>query len=101
MDLTKEEFIEWTNGLWTIKPETRSEHPAPFPIELVTRLIKMNTYIGDIVLDPFCGSGTAAVAAINLGRRFIGIDQSEKYIQMTTERLEKHTNINISKQDYF
>ena len=76
-------------NVWYIRPETRRMgHPAPFPEEIPRRLIKLYTYPNDIVLDPFMGSGTTAVAASRLGRRWIGFDISEKYAGITYNRLE-------------
>lgn len=86
-DITKEEFIPWTNGMWEIRPETKSKHPAPFPVELPYRLIKFLTYPGDVVLDPFSGSGTTAIAAVRTGRRYIGFELDEGYTRMANERI--------------
>ncbi len=89
-DLDKNNFIEWTNGLWRIQPQTISVgHPAPFPIDLPKRIIQMNTYVGDIVLDLFMGSGTTAVACKQLKRNFIGIEISEKYCEIARQRLRQ------------
>lgn len=86
---TKEDFLEYTSEIWRFTPETKKMgHPAPFPIELPHRLIKLYTYLDDLILDPFCGSGTTCVAAKMLGRRFIGIDISEDYCKIARERLE-------------
>lgn len=90
IDLTKEEFITYANALWTFTPETRAKkigHPAPFPVELPYRLIKMNSYVGDTVFDPFCGSGTTGVACAELNRNFIGTDISEEYCKIAKERI--------------
>lgn len=89
-DLDKNNFIEWTNGLWRIQPQTISVgHPAPFPIDLPKRIIQMNTYVGDIVLDCFLGSGTTAVACKQLNRNYIGIEISEKYCEIARQRLRQ------------
>src|SRR5438093_1844486 len=74
--ISKDEFLEATTDLWEIPPQsaTRVGHPAPFPVELPKRLIELFTYQGDLVLDPFMGSGTTAVAAIQTGRHFVGFD---------------------------
>lgn len=89
--ITKEEFLEYTSSVWRFNPEsaTRVGHPAPFPVELPRRLIKLYTYEGDIVLDPFMGSGTTAVAAKELGRHFIGYDIKQEYIDLAYRRLEE------------
>ncbi len=87
-DISRQEFIDWTNGVWTFSGETRRRgHPAPFPVELPKRLIKLFSYVGDTVLDPFLGSGTTLVACRALGRRGIGVDVSRQYCEMAMERL--------------
>ena len=76
--------------IWTFVPVQHSEHPAPFPVELPYRCIESSLCMerdGAIVLDPFMGSGTTAVAALMLGKSFIGIDNSEKYCQMARDRI--------------
>ncbi len=90
-DITRDEFIEWTNGLWTFSGESKKRigHPAPFPLELPKRCIKLFSYVGDAVLDPFLGSGTTVIAACKLGRRSIGVEIDEKYYQMSIERISK------------
>ena len=90
-DLTKEEFIEWSLALWKFPPETNMKklgHPAAFPLSLPIRCIKMFSYIGDVVLDPFCGIGTTGVACKMLNREFIGIDISENYLEAARSRIE-------------
>ena len=92
-DLTKEEFVEWTNGLWTFAPETRQKkigHPAMFPEELPKRLIKMFSWKGALVVDPFMGSGTTAIACINTNRNYIGFELDTDYFNIATERIENH-----------
>jgi len=88
-DITKEEFIEWTNGIWTFPGESkkRVNHPAPFPLELPKRCIKLFTYVGDTVLDPFLGSGTTLVACALLNRKGIGIDIDKGYCEIAKNRL--------------
>jgi site-specific DNA-methyltransferase (adenine-specific) len=88
-DLTKEEFVQWTNGLWVIGPESakRRGHPAPFPEELAKRCIKMHTYIDGVVLDPFNGSGTTTSVAKSLKRNWIGFDISESYCNLAESRI--------------
>lgn len=82
--------------VWEIMQEQRNDHPAPFPVELIDRIISSTT--GQIILDPFMGSGTTAVVAAGLGRDFIGIEKSEKYCQSALERLEKNkTNPEVAK----
>ena len=91
-DLTKEEFVKCAYGIWNVTPELNLKklgHPAPFPIEIPKRLIKMNTYIGDIVLDLFIGSGTTDIACKQLNRNYIGFEIDEKYCNIAKERLIK------------
>ena len=90
-DITKEEFIEWTNGLWTFPGESKKRigHPAPFPLELPKRCIKLFSYVGDTVLDPFLGSGTTAIAAYKLKRKAIGVEIDEKYFDLAIKRISR------------
>lgn len=88
--IEKELFMQLVKSVWRIKPETNSEHPAAFPIEVPKRLIELNSYEGEVVLDPFVGSGTTAVAAQNLNRKWIGVDLSEEYIQMCHDRINDY-----------
>ncbi|MCR6693020.1 MAG: site-specific DNA-methyltransferase [archaeon YNP-LCB-003-016] len=98
-DITPEEFKEWTLGLWTFQGENpkRVGHPAPFPLELPKRCIKLFSYVGDVVLDPFVGSGTTLVAAYLLRRKAIGIDISRKYCEIARERLIKEAMVNVKR----
>lgn len=92
IDITKDEFIEFSNALWNIKPETRKEVleacPAPFPEELAYRVIKFYTFVGDVILDPFGGSGTTSKVSAELGRRSIYIDNSEKAFNFAIKRVK-------------
>ena len=78
--MTRDEFMEATVDVWEIPPEraSRVDHPAPFPVALPERLIHMNSYEGDLILDPFVGSGTTAVAAVRAGRHYIGYDTDRR-----------------------
>jgi len=93
--ITKEEFLEYTKSIWTFNAESakRVGHPAPFPIELPNRLIKLYSFTNDIILDPFMGSGTTAIAAINNKRYFVGYEIEKKYIKIANERLNKERNL--------
>jgi site-specific DNA-methyltransferase (adenine-specific) len=87
--MSRDEFMEATTDVWDILPESanRVGHPAPFPVELPQRLIHLNTYYGDLVLDPFMGSGTTAVAAIRTDRHFVGYDMDASYVMRARERI--------------
>jgi len=90
-DITSEEFIEFSDGFWYIPPETqRNGHPAPFPKELIYRLIKFYTYRTNIVLDMFGGTGTVALVAHKTGRRYLHIDISEEYNEVAKGRIEDY-----------
>lgn len=88
--LSKDEFMEATTDVWEIPPEsaTRVGHPAPFPVELPERLIHLNTYYGDLVVDPFMGSGTTALAALRTGRHYAGYDTDPEYVEAAKVRIE-------------
>ncbi|MHB1503411.1 MAG: DNA-methyltransferase [Acidimicrobiales bacterium] len=89
--MTRDDFMENTLDVWEIPAEsaTRVGHPAPFPIELPARLIELYTYRGDLVLDPFAGSGTTAVAAVRSGRHFVTYDLDESYVRLAETRVEE------------
>lgn len=89
IDITRDEFIKYTDGLWTIAPESAKKigHPAPFPEELVYRLIKFYSYQDNVVLDLFNGSGTTTKVAKKLKRQYIGMDLSENYCEIAKRRL--------------
>ncbi len=95
-DITREEFMEWTNGLWTFSGESKKKtgHPAPFPIELPKRCIKLFSFVGDTVLDPFMGSGTTLIASYKLNRIGIGIEIDKGYCKLAVDRLIKEARIN-------
>lgn len=88
-DITREEFLEWTNGVWTFNGESKKRvgHPAPFPVELPNRCIKLFSFVGDMVLDPFLGSGSTLIACLQNNRQGIGIDVDEKYCDLAQQRL--------------
>ncbi len=90
-----DEFMEATLDVWEIPAEsaTRVGHPAPFPVALVERCIQLFTYDGDVVLDPFMGSGTTAVAAVNTGRRYVGYDTDPDYVRQARERVSSMVSV--------
>ncbi|MBI5123621.1 transcriptional repressor LexA [Candidatus Roizmanbacteria bacterium] len=92
-DITKEEFMNFSDGFWKISPETqRNGHPAPFPEELIYRLIKFYSYKSNTVLDMFGGTGTVAVVSYKTKRHFIHIDISNEYNKVAQERLNREIN---------
>lgn len=76
------------SNVWKINPETHSNHLAPYPKELSDRIIKYYSYVGDLVLDPFIGSGTTAISCIDLKRNYLGIEIHREYVNMTMERIQ-------------
>lgn len=89
-DITSEEFTESTKSIWSFPTESSNkvQHPAPFPLELPIRLIKLYSFPNDIVLDPFVGSGTTCLAAKILNRNWIGVDNNKDYIQIAEKRID-------------
>ncbi len=90
--ISKEDFIQWTKSIWTFPAVNakRIGHPAPFPVELPHRLINLYSYENDVVLDPFCGSGTTCLAAIENNRYYIGYDINKDYIDLSERRIFNH-----------
>ncbi len=88
-DIIKKEFIEWTNGVWNFNGESKKRigHPAPFPIELPKRCIKLFSFVGDIILDPFLGSGSTLLACLQTGRKGIGVDIDKGYCELAKNRI--------------
>lgn len=87
--ITRDEFLELTKSVWTFPAESarRVGHPAPFPLELPRRLIQLYSFAGDVVLDPFAGSGTTCVAAVLTGRRYVGYETQESYVGIANKRI--------------
>ncbi len=92
--IPKEKFIEWTKSIWTFPAISARSigHPAPFPEELPHRLIQMYTFKNDVVLDPFCGAGTACLSALKDGRHYIGYDIKKEYVDLANQRIKKYLN---------
>lgn len=88
-DISAEEFMASTLSVWDVAPESakRVGHPAPFPVELAERVVKLYSYVEDAVLDPFCGSGSTCVAAAINGRRYVGYDISPEYCAIAERRI--------------
>ena len=87
--ISRDEFMAATLSTWQITPASarRVGHPAPFPVELAERVIRLFSYANDVILDPFVGSGTTCVAALQNQRHYVGFDIEEKYCQMARERI--------------
>lgn len=91
--ISKEQFMEWTKSVWTMRPASAKKvgHPAPFPVELPFRLIQLYTFTGDVILDPFMGSGSTAIAALKAGRKYIGYDNDPEYVKFARQRIADTT----------
>jgi DNA modification methylase len=89
--ITKEQFLEYTKSVWTFSAVSARKvgHPAPFPIELPCRLIQLYTFEDEVVLDPFAGSGQAAIAAIKSNRHYIGYEISKEYVKLAKKRIKQ------------
>lgn len=88
-DISRDDFMEWTNGVWNFSGESKKKigHPAPFPIELPRRCIKLFTFVGDTVLDPFLGSGSTLIGCIQTERKGIGVEIDKNYCKLAKKRL--------------
>ncbi len=89
--ISRDDFLRCTQSLWEIPTESakRIGHPSPFPVELPRRLIELYSFADDVVLDPFCGSGTTCVAAVLTGRRYIGYDIIPEYCEVARQRISQ------------
>ena len=89
--ISRDEFLEFTKSVWTFPAVSAKEvgHPAPFPVELPYRLIQLYTYEGEVVLDPFMGSGQTAIAAIKTGRHYVGYEIEEEYVKLAERRIRE------------
>ena len=97
--IDKKEYNEWFQQFWTITGASTKEHPAPFPLELAYRLVRMFSFHGDTVLDPFCGTGTTLLAAAKAERNSIGVEIDPHYCQMAMKRLAQEAGSLFSKTD--
>jgi len=100
--ISKEEFLEFTKSVWTFAAESAKKvgHPAPFPVELPYRLIQLFTFEDEIVLDPFIGSGQAAIAALKTNRHFVGYDTNKDYVKLAEKRI-KEVCLTLNTQNLF
>lgn len=88
--ISTEDYIKWFSPVWTdISGQLRRDHPAPYPIEVPRRLIRMFSFVGDVVVDPFAGSGTTALAAMETGRNSISVEIEPRYVTLIEERLRR------------
>jgi len=101
-DINKKEFLEWTNGVWNFNGESKKRvgHPAPFPVELPKRCIKLFSFVGDTILDPFLGSGSTLLACVQTNRKGIGIDIDKSYCELSKQRLIKEGEIYQTKLQF-
>ncbi len=85
----RDEFLEYTKSIWTFPSESarRIGHPAPFPLELPRRLIELYSFAGDVVLDPFAGSGSTCIAALQTRRLFVGYEKNGRYVKLAEKRI--------------
>jgi site-specific DNA-methyltransferase (adenine-specific) len=92
-DVARDEFIQWTNGVWNFSGESKTKigHPTPFPVELPKRCIKLFSFKGEVVLDPFLGSGTTLIACLQTNRIGIGVEINRDYCQLAAKRLHQQT----------
>ncbi|MBI3096956.1 MAG: site-specific DNA-methyltransferase [Planctomycetes bacterium] len=94
--LSKDDFRKWFRAIWSDLPGASTrEHPAPFPVELASRIVRMFSFTGDTVLDPFLGTGTAVVAALRAGRNSIGNEIDPHYFRMAEERIRAEMGGNL------
>jgi site-specific DNA-methyltransferase (adenine-specific) len=95
--ISKEDFLKYTKSVWDFgaEPAKKVGHPAPFPVELPRRLIELYTFEGEVILDPFAGSGQAALAALGSNRHYVGYEINEEYVQLAEKRIKAY----ISNQD--
>lgn len=92
--VTSAEWKEWTKTVWSIANTSDPNHPAVFPLEIPQRLIRMFSFFGETVLDPFSGMGTTGKSAIINGRRYIGIEVNEEYLRLSDEQIMEYANTN-------
>ena len=89
--LSKEEWREYTKGIWFIEPDRKAKHPATFPIEIPKRLIKLYSFVGDNILDPFAGTGTSLIVAYNLNRNSYGYELNPEFKEEFLEKFNEYS----------
>ena len=89
--IERSDFVQWSKSIWTFPAVSAKKigHPAPFPIELPRRLIEFYSYKEDVILDPFIGSGTTALAAIELNRHYVGYEISQEFASLAKEKIKE------------
>jgi len=87
--ISKKDYNNWFQQIWNIPGASNKHHPAPFPVELADRLIRMFSFSGDVVFDPFCGTGTAMIAAMKSGRSSVGVEIDPEYCKTAIKRLQQ------------
>jgi DNA modification methylase len=94
--ISRDEFLEYNKSVWTFaaEPARKIGHPAPFPVELPRRLIQLYTFEGEVVLDPFMGSGQTAIAALKSNRHYVGYEIDEKYVDLANRRIQEYIHAN-------
>jgi len=90
--ISKEEFARWFRQTWDLPGASTATHPAPFPLELALRLVRMFSFVGDTVMDPFCGTGTTMIAALRTGRNSIGVEVEPEYCRMAARYLKAESS---------
>ncbi|MCB0230720.1 MAG: site-specific DNA-methyltransferase [Anaerolineae bacterium] len=87
--ISRDQFMEWTKSVWTMNTESAKKigHPAPFPVDLPYRLIQLYTFQNDVILDPFMGSGSTAIASLKAERRYVGYDVDSQYVDLAEQRI--------------
>lgn len=89
--ISRDEFLEWTKSVWTFPAVSARQvgHPAPFPIELPYRLIQLYTFEGEVILDPFAGSGSTCIAALKSARHYVAYDIEQEYVELAEKRVRE------------
>jgi len=98
--IQKKDFEQWFQQIWNIPGASLKRHPAPFPLELASRLVRMFSFVGDTVLDPFCGTGTTMVAALKYDRNSIGIEIDPEYCETAASHLKGESSNLFSEADF-